>query len=368
MAEPLQNRVRALREARGLSQGVLAQRARLSRQSVSAIEAGRVTPAVDVALRLAQALDAPVEELFSPATAVDSVGAVAAAPPVAGRVALGHVRGRFVAHALDGDGIRVSADGLATARGGARLDVELVRAPAEVRENVLLMGCAAALGLLADRLNSRPGAGRFLWFSASSTAALEALAQGHTHVAGVHLVDTKTGEANVSDVRRFARGEPLVLLTLARWEAGLVTRKADAERLHAVADLGRRGVRLVTREPGAGARRLLERELRAAGVPVALAREAPLQASGHLEVARMVALGAADAGVATRDAALAWGLRFVPLAEERYDLTLPASLISDPRMQRLVDVLVSAAFRRELDALGYDTRPSGERVAEVRAR
>ena len=84
-------------------------------------------------------------------------------------------------------------------------------------------------------------------------------------------------------------------------------------------------------------------------------------------MARAVAMGAADTGVATRDAALAFGLSFLALAEERYDLALPRSALGDARVLRLLDVLVSAQFRRELSAIGYDARPTGERVAVVEA-
>jgi molybdate-binding protein len=80
-----------------------------------------------------------------------------------------------------------------------------------------------------------------------------------------------------------------------------------------------------------------------------------------------VALGAADAGVATRDAALAYGLHFVPLAEERYDLVIPVVLLTDVRVQRLLDTLSAAPCRQELAALGYDVSACGQRVAELAA-
>ena len=56
---------------------------------------------------------------------------------------------------------------------------------------------------------------------------------------------------------------------------------------------------------------------------------------------------------------------FVPLAEERYDLAIPRSGLQDSRIQRLLETMTSAAFRRELSSLGYDPRSSGERVAEL---
>lgn len=380
MGGSLHNRVRALREGRGLSQAALAERARLSRQSVHAIEAGKATPAVDVALRLARTLGCSVEELFAAAAEegalpTDTEPGAALRP---GRVAVARIGDRFVSYALDGDGVGTAADALVVgaAEGRAvtgrvadrvadRVTVAPLRSAAELVERVVLMGCAPALGMLADRLNSRPGAGRFLWLPRSSTAALAALAARLTHVAGVHLVDPKTGEANLEELRPRAGAEPLVLVTLARWEEGLVARPDDARPIRRAADLARRGLLLVGREPGSGAQRLLERVARQQGLPLERTRRPRLQVRGHLDVARAVLLGAADTGVATRDAALAFGLTFIPLAEERYDLALPRASLADPRVQRLLDVLVSSELRRELEALGYDTRPAGQRAAEL---
>ncbi len=367
MVERVANRVRAQREARGLSQLALAERTGLSRQSVGAIEAGRATPAVDVALRIASALDCQVEDLFGAPRDSALLPTDADAPVASGRVAVARISGRWVSYPLVQDGVMTAADGLVTGARHGKVEVEPLRALSEVQENVVMMGCAAGLGLLADRLNTRPGAGRFLWFSRSSTAALQALASQRTHIAGVHLVDAHTGEANVADVRRLGCSEPVVLITLARWEAGLVFRPEDASRIRGIEDLGRPGLRLVGREPGAGAQQLLERKVRGHGLPLKLARQPSMRAAGHLDVARAVAMGAADTGVATRDAAMAFGLGFVALAEERYDLAIPRPVLADARLQRLLDVLVSGEFRRELSALGYDVRPSGERVAEIQA-
>jgi molybdate-binding protein/DNA-binding XRE family transcriptional regulator len=366
MAQPT-NRVRELRELRGLSQVELAEAADLSRQSVGAIEARRATPAVNVALRLAKALDAKVEELFGGTTSDEPLRAQPLGEPSEGRVALAQIGGRWISYPLAGSGMRVCADGIVSRVLRGRVEVAALRSPADAQENVVLMGCAPAMGLLADRLNVRRGRGRFLWLGSSSARALEALDARRTHVAGVHLVDARTGEANVADVKRQVRRDPVVLITLARWEVGLVTARGNPKHIRRVADLRRRGVRLVAREEGSGAHRLLERELGKANLPRDAAHSAPLKATGHLEVAQAVALGAADVGVATRDAAIGFDLGFVPLAEERYDLAIPLEGLRDARIQRLLDVMTSGELRRELSALGYDTASSGDRVAEIRA-
>jgi putative molybdopterin biosynthesis protein len=361
------NRVRERREARGLSQVELAEVVGLSRQSVGAIEGGRSTPAVDVALRLAKALDSNVEELFGASAANTTISAVPLTDTVTGRVALARVAGRWICYPLASGSMRTSADGLVRQVHRGVVEVDALRSEADAEEHVVLMGCAPALGLLADRLNSRPGRGRFLWIASSSTRALEALAKRRTSVAGVHLADRRTGEANVADVERHTGPDPIALITLARWEAGLVTAQGNPKRIRRVLDLARRGIRLVTREPGSGARRLLERELRSAGISKDAANSAPLKATGQLEVAHAVSLGAADVGVATRDAAIAFCLDFVPLAEERFDLAIPLAELKSPRLERLFDVMTSGEFRRELSSLGYDPASSGDKVAEIHA-
>lgn len=389
MAQAGPNRVKSTRLALGLSQAALAAATRLSRQSIGAIEAGRATPAVDVALRIAAALESSVEDLFGlPHVAAPLATEPTWSSPVENsrteRVALAQIAGRWLSYGLDGEAMWTAADGLRISRAGAgppgegtvrrlkasgrgSVPVDPLRPLEEIHHNLVLMGCAVGLGLLADRLNARPGAGRFLWFSRSSTDALSALGRRQTHLAGVHLTDEKTGEPNVADVRRHLAKDAVTLITFARWEAGLLMAKGNPKQIHSGADLGRRGLRCAVREAGSGARRLLDRELGRAGLPRELASQAPLQASGHLQVALAVSLGAADAGVATRDAALAFGLHFVPLAEERYDLVVPRASFGDPRLQRLLDTLSSGVFQRELACLGYDVRCSGERVAELSA-
>lgn len=64
MAERLGNRLRAAREALGLTQAGLAERVGVSRKTVNTVENGIFVPSTVVALKLAAALGEPVEALF----------------------------------------------------------------------------------------------------------------------------------------------------------------------------------------------------------------------------------------------------------------------------------------------------------------
>jgi molybdate-binding protein len=192
------------------------------------------------------------------------------------------------------------------------------------------------------------------------------LARGEVHIAGVHHEIDAQGDDNVKAVRRANIPEPTLLVSFARWESGILSRIGDA-RVNGIESLRDPEVRLVTREPGSGARELLERSLRRVGIPSEARIGNAVCAAGHLEVARTIHRGIADFGVATRDAALAFGLRFSPLAEERYDLVIPRSIVEDAKVCRLLDALTSLSGRRELAALGYEVTCSGSFVTEVEA-
>jgi putative transcriptional regulator len=60
----VKNRVRDLRTARGLSQGQLAERVEVSRQTINSIEQERYTPSLPLALALARFFEITVEEMF----------------------------------------------------------------------------------------------------------------------------------------------------------------------------------------------------------------------------------------------------------------------------------------------------------------
>ena len=60
----MKNDVRELRAARGLSQSDLAQEMKVSRQTINAVETGRYTPSLPLAIALARFFQRPVDEVF----------------------------------------------------------------------------------------------------------------------------------------------------------------------------------------------------------------------------------------------------------------------------------------------------------------
>jgi molybdate-binding protein/DNA-binding XRE family transcriptional regulator len=376
MGGRLHSGLRQRRVGAGLQQGELAARVGVSRQTVSALEAGQTVPATSLALALARVLGCRVEDLFWLGDEQSPLDARLVPGPRASqggeRVVLGQVTDRWVAHPMAGEGAVAwtePADG--TVRGASRrqaagrVRIRPLRAPGVLRQNVLVAGCDPALALLAGHLAERFPAGRLHWVPAGSTAALQMLCRGDVHLAGVHLFDADRNEHNVAAVRARCAGRAMTLVNLALWEQGLVVPPGNPRKIRGVVDLARKGVKLVGREEGTGAQELLGRLAAARGVAPGRLRVVTVVRS-HQAVAAAVATGAADAGVATRAAAASHGLGFVPLAEARFDLVLPTSAAGNERVGRLLEVLGSARFRADLGSLpGYGVARTGRVVAEV---
>ena len=381
------------RQTRGFSQQQLAGMAGVSRQAVSAVESGHSDPSLRVALALAQALGMSVEELFGPGEPAAPVTAVSVAPlggrgagersgaERAGgvRVMLAPVGDRFVALPLRGDtGVGLGflpAGGLADR--GARTapsvppsvppsdtpSVPLSDAFEEIavrpigppRPTVVVAGCDPALPLLATPLSLLDPPVALAWWPCGSGEALRLARAGLVHAAGVH---TQTG--NGDDGAGLPDGAAVVGFTA--WREGLAVRpdlRAVVTGLDAIA---RGRLRIVNREPGAEARRLLDRERARLNLDPADLIGYDTEAAGHLQVASAVAAGLADAGVASEPAARAYGLAFVPLAHERFNLVIPAEHTASREAQALLKVLASPWLLAQLASIpGYDASTCGER-------
>ncbi len=376
-------RLRVLRQARGYSQQQLAGMAGVSRQAVSAVEAGHSDPSLRVALALASALGVTVEELFGPGVPAPVVGARPVAPlgEEGARVTLAQVGDSFVALPLVADSaIRAGflpAGGLVAIPSGPA-PATPVRPLGPPRLTLVVAGCDPALPLLETPLALLDPPIAFSWWPCSSGEALRLAAAGLVHAAGAHLLG-RSGEYNTGPARELLAAEQLgagqltrggaEVVGFASWREGLVLRPELDGSVRGVADLAERGLRLVNREKGSEARRVLDRELDRAGVKAAALRGYGTRATGHLQVASATAAGLADAGVASEPAALAYGLGFVPLTEERFDLVIPAAQLGSREVDGLLRVLSSPWLAAQLGSLpGYDPGCCGEHVATLAGR
>jgi putative molybdopterin biosynthesis protein len=361
--------LRQLRIGRDLSQSELAKRAGISRQALNAIETGLYQPGVQVALQIARELGETVERLFGTRESGPLAAAWVdeAAARAGSQVVLARIGGRLVARNQPPVDLRIApASGVLHEAGGRRVAVAALRTPEEIDATLMLAGCDPAVAILSDWLRRQRAPITIVALTRSSRAALAAVLQGRVHVAGVHLRDPRSGAYNDSPALQLGAGRKVVLVNFARWELGLATAPGNPLSLRGWQDLARRGLRIVNREQGAGARMALDEALAELGLEARRIVGYRRELRGHLEIAAAIAAREADCGVTIRVAAEAYGLGFVALREERYDLVIPERAMASAPVRTMMEALNSQRLGRELAALcAYDTSETGRVMARL---
>ncbi|MCC7449810.1 MAG: molybdopterin biosynthesis protein [Anaerolineae bacterium] len=287
------------------------------------------------------------------------------------RVTVAQVGDRLLATPLNrGAGVITSlvrADGLAHiprfsegVDAGQPVDVMLYRPLDTIQQTVLAMGSHdPMLDLFGQFLATRFPGYRLTSANVGSMGGLVALRRKEAHLAGVHLLDTKTGEYNISYIQQYLPDESLRLVTFANREQGLIVAAGNPLSIQSLDDLPR--VRYVNRQRGAGTRVLLDYELEKWGIRSDSIAGYDREEYTHLAVAAAVASGIADCGMGVRSAAIAMGLDFIPVGWERYDLVIPAAHLEHTGVQHLLSLLDDREFKRALgEQPGYDTRQTGQ--------
>jgi len=369
----VRNKLAEVRQRRGLSAAVLASKAGVRRQTIYAIEAQRYIPNTLVALRLAQVLEVSVEDLFS--IAIPTLAARESTPVhlLAGEAESGQayqpVRLAKVGKRLIGvpsppvSGELPVADAIVMGRGyGGRTLVCPIRDEPDAKNRLIVAGCDPAMPVLARQVRKQ-GNIELVIAMCSSRQALEWLEDRRIHIAGTHLGGKSAGGSNLEVIRSFFPRRCVRIVTFASWEEGLVVAAGNPRGISGVGDLVRPEVTIINREVGAGARLLLDDYLEREGISPANVRGYDQTAGGHVLAAWHVHSGKADCCIATRAAARVFGLGFLPLACERYDLVIPEQCFDLPAVQVVLDTLNRASFKSELEVLGgYDTSQTGRLI------
>lgn len=336
----LGDRVRELRQERGLTQGQLADLVGVSRQLVGAVEAGRHLPRVDSAVGLARALGTSVEALLAP-DPHDAVG-VLADPAEGTLVRIARVGEQLVCVPA-GDSGESWATADAVVRGGA-LQLFDAERPAAV-----VAGCDPAIGLTARLVEGGAG-GRVVAVGTSSTAAVAALGAGRSHAVMVH---GPAGTLPVSPV-------PVHRWRIARWQVGLAAARGLPAGWLGDALAGR--VAVVQRESGAGSQLAFDRAVAATGAVTSDGIAGP-RAEGHMEAAWRAATDGLVA-VTIEPSALALGLEFHPFETHESELWIASEHLDVPGVRGFVEELTGERVRRRLEAIGgYDLSNCGSRIA-----
>ena len=211
------------------------------------------------------------------------------------------------------------------------------------------------LDLAASLLRARDPLLTLVSAPVGSLGGLVALREGLCHVAGCHLLDPASGEYTLPWIERVLPGRDVDVVRLVHRDQGLIVAPGNPLGLRGLEDLER--VRYVNRQRGAGTRVLLDHELGRLGLDVEAIDGYTREEPTHLAVAAAVAAGRVDTGLGVMSAARAFGLDFVPVAREPFDLVMAPG---EPAVAPLLALLADPGFKAAVEDLGgYSTAETG---------
>ncbi|MCM3712748.1 helix-turn-helix transcriptional regulator [Halalkalibacter oceani] len=232
--------------------------------------------------------------------------------------------------------------------------------------SIIISGQDMSLDILAKYLEGREEKFRPLRSYVGSLNSLFSLFKEECDIVSVHLYDGESGEYNIPYVKRVLTGHDYLVVNLIRRQAGLYVPGGNPKNIQSWDDLKKPGLRLINREKGAGARVLLDEQLRLLGVKGRDLTGYDQEETSHLGVAGAVRSNRADVGVGIEKAAKIVGTGFIPLIQERYDLVLLKKPENQPLIAQTLAILQSETFQREIQSIGdYDLTLTGQVMYET---
>ncbi len=155
-------------------------------------------------------------------------------------------------------------------------------------------------------------------------------------------------------LRHFSQHHNWVLLRLFRREQGFMVRPRINAKEHQLRDLLSAGLRWVVRQEGDGSQRFMEETLSVHNTAISDLNIIE-RAHSEREAASLIAMGRADISPGIRGGATEFGLDFISIGWEAFDLALYRDVYFRALFHRLIKQLESPYIRSLAEALGgYD--------------
>ena len=293
------------------------------------------------------------------------------------RVRMGYVGDRLMASPLPrGSGVVSSfmkADGMIEVPqgtegflAGEEVRVRILNPKKKLKNTLVVIGSHDPLmDELADLIH---GENHSMYLSSAhvgSMGGIMAVRRGEAHAAGIHLLDTETGEYNRSYIKKYFPHGGVYLVRCVGRQQGLMLAKGNPLGLKGFADIARPGVRYVNRQKGSGTRILMDYLCGKNGVDPADIYGYEREEMTHNSVAVQIAGNSADAGMGIYSTAKLYDLDFIPICVEEYDLLIPEKAWHTAMVQQLVATLKSSAFRERIEAMGGYTLDRPGEIIDV---
>ena len=267
---------------------------------------------------------------------------------------------------MKADGMLEVPQGTEGYTAGEEVRVRLLKEKGQLKNTLVVIGSHdPLLDELTDLIHRED---RRVFLSSThvgSMGGIMAVRRGEAHAAGIHLLDTETGEYNRKYIMKYFPHGGVCLVRCVGRQQGLMLRKGNPLGLTSFADIAKDGLRYVNRQKGSGTRILTDYLCRREGVDPDRVYGYEREEVTHNAVAVQIAGGSADAGMGIYSAAKLYDLDFLPICTEEYDLLIPESVWNTGLVRQLIRTLGSREFRERIEAMGGYTLDRPGEIIDV---
>ena len=218
-----------------------------------------------------------------------------------------------------------------------------------------------SLDVLRDMIKTRFPALDLVSAHVGSLSGIMAMQKGSADLVTTHILDEQEKVYNIPAIKKYLAGQARCPHPRIRRMQGLLIAKGNPKAITGVADLNRSDVRFVNRQLGSGTRILLDMMLKEKGIDPRSIQGYDREEATHTAAAILVKEGIADTSLAIHAVSRTFGLDFIPIMEEEYDLLVTEDFSADPKFELLMELIASPEFASRLEALGgYNTEESGK--------
>ena len=322
--------------------------------------------------------------LKAPASKNRYVKAVLTRPVVSGlkyqefiRVRMGYVGDKLMASPLSrgsgvvssfmkADGILEVPQGLEGYETGAEVEVRLLCEEEKLCNTLVVIGSHdPLLDELGDMLHVENNDVFMSSAHVGSMGGVMAVRRGEAHAAGCHLLDTESGKYNISFVKKYFPKGGVKLVSCVGRQQGLMVAPGNPLGIQKFADITQKNLRYVNRQKGSGTRILTDYLCKQENIDTDTIYGYDREELTHNSVAVQIASGSADVGMGIYSAAQLYGLDFIPICIEEYDLLIPDAVWDTPQVQQMIATLKSDAFKEKILAMGGYTLDNPGEVIPV---
>ncbi len=243
---------------------------------------------------------------------------------------------------------------------GELVNVHLKHSPQEIARTLVITGSHDPLLDEAADIMRRTWRDSIVASShVGSMGGILAVKRGEAHLGGIHLLDEVTGTYNIPYLKKYFPNGGVVLVECVERVQGLMVAHGNPKSIQNLNDLV--GLDYVNRQKGSGTRILCDFLAKQSGLDTSMIHGYEREEFTHTAVAAAIAAGTADAGLGILSAAKIYGLDFIPICDEQYDLLVAEDALELESVGRLIEVLHSDEFAHRLNELsGYILKNPGE--------